>query len=238
MAVLTQKIGWIFAGGVLLGVRPARIGSAGDDAERQHYHHGDEVQVEPEQLTHMDRAQRVREQRLREIEAAVGHHQTAAEPGLRLAGGRQGLVDDGAEQDDLQQDGNVAHGLDVDRHQARHDPVLGQPENAGDHADHRGKRAAEHRDQQRVQDADHGGTGVGRARGVFDQTLVDVVGGGLGEKAEAELFAERLEIADRVADQPAEEQHQEEEGDDLDGVAPIAGIGEQHAEAEALGCCG
>ena len=56
------------------------------------------------------------------------------------------------------------------------------------------------RDQQGIQDSDHGGPDVRVARIVFDQALTDVVTGRLPKKIETVAFADGLEIDDRVAE--------------------------------------
>ncbi len=86
----------------------------------------------------------------------------------------------------LQQQRDVADGLDVDGAILRHQPVLRQPGDADDEADDRGEDDAEAGDQQGVEQADPEGAAVGRGlRVVGDQRLADVEAGGVVPEAEA-----------------------------------------------------
>jgi hypothetical protein len=89
---------------------------------------------------------------------------------------------DREDHEDPQKQRNVAEAFDIDRHQARHDPVLGQAQHTGEDAEDGGHDTAEERHEERVEDADKRGAAMGRVVGVFDQALVDVVAGPVFER--------------------------------------------------------
>ena len=124
--------------------------------------------------------------RTRDIDTAVGHRDAITQQhrgpapfaeGTRL---RHCFGHDRKNRDDPQQQGHVAEPLDVDRDQARHQPVFGQAQNTGKDPQDRCQHTAQKRDQNSVQNPHQRGAPVGRFGTIFDQTLVNIVSRRLG----------------------------------------------------------
>ena len=170
--------------------------------------------------------------------AAIGDGDGIAEDHRRAAAFaeiarlRRGLCHQREDQQNPQQHRDVAEAFDIDRHQLGDEPVLGQAQHARQNSDDGGEHAAQRRDQQRVEDAHERGAAMGRSAVVFDQALVDVIARALAQKAEVEILAERGEVGDRVRHQPAQPQHQRDEGNYLDGQGAVAGVVDQLARAK------
>jgi hypothetical protein len=90
------------------------------------------------------------------------------------------------------------------------------------------------RHQQGVEQADDRGLKMRAARGVGNQSLVDVVAGRLGKKAEAEGLADGLQVRDGVADDVGDKGQQGRQGEDLDEDRAGVLVVPQPAEREAL----
>ncbi len=104
-------------------------------------------------------------------------------------------------EEDLQQQGDVAQYLDVDRGDPGDQPVAGKPGDADDETERRGQRDTDDGHQNGVEQADHHGTPVRILFDVVDEALADAEAGGFGEKAETRGDALPLEIREGVVDE-------------------------------------
>jgi hypothetical protein len=166
----------------------------------------------------------------RDIDAAIGHRDRVEEPHRGRSPFGEGprcrcrLGQERIDQQDPEDERHVAEDLDIDRHQPGHEPVLRQTQDARQHAQHRGKDAAQHRDKQGVRDPDQRRAPVGHAAVIGDQHLVDVIPGPLRQKAEADVLAKIGKVLDEVRDQIVEQGRQQRERDHLDRDRPVARV--------------
>jgi hypothetical protein len=172
-------------------------------------------------------------ERARQVEAAVREKKAAHRLGC-VARVRQGVDHDPVPQQNLQQQRNVADRLDVNRHQLGDQPVRRQPQNPGDEAEHGRERDPGHRHQGGVQKPDQRRAGMGRARRIVDQMLIDVVARRIPQEPVAGLDPQIAQVADRVVDDPGHRQQQDDQGDDLDHQRTRALVGPDVGEPERL----
>ena len=130
--------------------------------------------------------------------------------------------------EELQQQGYVAHGLHVGRGQPGDDPIRRQPAEADSEAEQRRHYDAEPGDEQRVQKPDQERAPIAHGAAVFDQRLRDVEARGLAEEAEARgevLLAQVLRgVGDDLVAQHNErddQRHLEDEPARLGVVEPV-----------------
>jgi hypothetical protein len=97
-----------------------------------------------------------------------------------------------------------------------------------------GGDAAEKRHQQRVQHPHQRRAPVGHLRVVLDQPLVDVIARGLAEEAEAEGLTLRREVDQRVVQQVAEAEDEQQECDELDRQRPVSRVVQEHGHTELV----
>jgi hypothetical protein len=69
-------------------------------------------------------------------------------------------------------------------------------------------------------------------RGIGDQLLGNVIARAAEQKIEAERLAQARQVLQRVVDQPAGQQHDQNEHDRLQGQRTIAPIIDQHRQSE------
>ena len=194
---------------LLPAARPDGIDNGADDADAERNQHPAEPALE---------------ERLRDKEAAVVEEDAAGDDEA-FADRRQRLEHGVVPEQQLQQQRQIADGLDVARRRFGHQPVLRQPRNADDEAEDGGEHDAEPGHQQRVEQADVERAAVSRGRRVeCDQRLADVEAGGMLPKAEAGSDMRPLEIDDGIAGGGEDEKADDRAQRDLIGDAADLGI--------------
>ena len=138
------------------------------------------------------------EHRLRQEQPAVVE-KSAARQQQAVAHLRQHLEHGVVPEQQLQQQRQVADHFDVDCGEPGHQPVGGQPRDADDEAEHRGKHDTQHGNHQRVEQPNPEGAPVGGRGAVVDQVLADIEAGGVVPEAETRGDLGARQILDRVA---------------------------------------
>ena len=180
------------------------------------------------------RAETGKELRLRQEQAAIVEEDAArnddavAHFGQRL---EHGVVPE----KELQQQRDVADGLDIAAGEFRHQPILRQPRDADDEADDGGEDDAEPGHQQRIEQPDPEGAAIGRGLRVEgDQRLADVEAGGGVPEAEAGGDVGAVEMIDGVADRAVDQEGNDRAEHDLIEDAADLGV---VVERDTRGAC-
>ena len=223
------------AGGVLHRLGAALKAPVAPDAQRQRHDDRNQVVADQEDPD-VDIAEAAREQRLGHVDTAVGHRDRMEQ--LHVGGGictpegrgrRHRFGHHRVDDEDPDQQRDVAERLDIDRHQLGDDPVLRQPQHPGDDAEHRGPGAGDRGDEQRVEQPDQHRAGMGAVVRILDEVLVDIVACARAQEAVVEVLAQRMQVLDRVVDQPGRARHEKEHEHHLDGHRPVPGVVDEHA---------
>ncbi len=153
--------------------------------------------------------------RPRDKKAPVGQKDRVTET-KGLLGQGQCVHDDPVDQQDVQQDRHVAYELGVCVGEFVRQPVPRQAQHAQYESQYGGQRNSADGHEQGVEDPHQHGPEVCGAGTVFDQVLVDVIGGLLPQEAVAEVLAEGLEVDECVANEVGEESEDQRHGNNLD----------------------
>ena len=150
----------------------------------------------------------------RHVEPARVEERQAHE-GQALPRLRQDVDQDGVDEQELEEDRDVAHRLDVDGGEARHEPVARQAGDADGEADDGRQDDADDGDHDRVDEADDEGAGEGVGGRVVDRGLRDREARGALQEAEARRDAEAREVDERVVDEVGDGAEDDDDGDEL-----------------------
>ena len=134
----------------------------------------------------------------------------------------------------LQEDGDVADDLDVDRGELGDEPVAGQAGDAEQGAPDRGEDHADDCDLEGVEQADEEGDAVGAdGGGVVDQVFADGDGGDLVEEAEAGGDVPGGEVSVGVGDEVPDDREQGGDDDHLPDQVAESRVGPAQLEGGA-----
>ena len=161
----------------------------------------------------------------RDRDAAVGDHRQPERP-PRLGDVGEHTEHDGEEADDEeQQQRDVADDLDVDRGQLGDDPVVAQPADAHDRAEHGRQHDPGHGDAQRVLQAhDHG---VAHWRVLRQRVARDLERCRVVEEGERRRDVLAVGVARVVAPQPPDDRQHDGEDEELDRPLQDANVAVQ-----------
>eukprot|EP00919_Chromeraceae_sp_WS-2016_P016745 GHVR01040040.1.p3 GENE.GHVR01040040.1~~GHVR01040040.1.p3 ORF type:complete len:254 (-),score=55.02 GHVR01040040.1:1077-1838(-) len=121
---------------------------------------------------------------------------------VRISDGRHGLEDGEVPEEQLQQQRNVANGLDVDRRQGGDDEIAAQAGNADGEAKHGGGDDADEGNQQRVGDTNQKGLPVGGGAAPGQHGKADIEAGCFPQEVKTGGLVLGCQIGRGIADDP------------------------------------